>query len=88
MNRRISLWVLIGIIVACWWAVFAVVAGPGHNLGPSIFVEITAPASVLGRRMSLGVFWFILLNGVFYAVIGFAVELVGMCVRRAGRSGA
>ena len=75
MKRRIILWVLTGIIVACCWAVIAVPAGPGHNLGPLIFVEITAPASLLGRRMPLGVIWFILLNGAFYAVIGLAVEL-------------
>jgi hypothetical protein len=76
MNSRIALWVLAGIIVACCWAVVAVVAGPGHNLSPSIFVEITAPASLVGQRMRLGVIWFILLNGAFYAVVGLAVELV------------
>jgi len=74
MKRRIILWVLAGIVVACSWTVVAVLAGPGQNLGRSIFVEITAPLSLLGRRMPLGVIWFILLNGGLYGVLGLAIE--------------
>jgi hypothetical protein len=74
MKRRIILWVFAGIVVACSWAVVAVLTGPCHNLGRSIFVEITAPASLLGRWMPLGVIWFILLNGGLYGVLGLAIE--------------
>jgi hypothetical protein len=81
MSRRISLWGLIGLLVACWWVVVGILAGPSYNLGRAPVVAITAPASLLGRRMPLGVTWSILLNGALYAVVGFAIELV----RRARR---
>ena len=76
MSRRISVWVLIGIVVACCWVALGLILGPNYNLGRSMLVAITAPASLLGRRMPLGVLWFILLNGVLYAVLGLAIELL------------
>lgn len=76
MNRTVSLWMLIGLAVACCWAVVGLLNGPtGYNLGHSTLVAITAPASLLGRKMPLGVVSFILLNGVIYAVVGLAIEL-------------
>lgn len=76
MNRRISLWMFIGIVVACCWVAAGFMLGPSYNLGRSTIVAITAPASLLGRRMPLGVLWFILLNGALYATVGFAIELL------------
>jgi hypothetical protein len=74
MVRRISLWTLIGLTVACCWAIVAAFVGPTYNLGRWAAVGITAPASLIGRRMPLGIFWFILLNGGLYAIAGFAIE--------------
>jgi hypothetical protein len=77
MTRIVSLWVLIGLAVACCWAVVGLLLGPtSYNLGHSTLVAITAPASLLGRKMPLGVVWFILLNGGIYAVMGLAIELI------------
>ena len=76
MKRRISLWLLIGVAVACCWVLVGMFAGPSYNLGRSAIVAITAPASLLGRRMPLGVLRFILLNGGLYAIAGFAIELL------------
>ena len=76
MNRTIGLWLLLGLIVACCWAVAAFVVGPSYNFGRSTVVAITAPAVLLGKRMPLGVAWFILLNGSLYAVVGVVIELV------------
>ena len=76
MNRRISLWLLIGLIVAGCWVVVGLVAGPSYNLGRSTVVAITAPASLLGRRVPLGMAWFILLNGSLYAIVGVAIEFL------------
>jgi hypothetical protein len=75
MNRRISLWVLVGLMVACCWVTVGFLAGPRYNLGRSTFVAITAPASLLGRRMPLDVLWFVLLNGGLYGIVGLAIEL-------------
>jgi hypothetical protein len=77
MTRRIGLWMLIGLAVACCWAVAAPYMPHVYNSG--IFwtaVKITAPASLFGRDMPLGVLWFILLNGAVYAVVGSAIELL------------
>ena len=77
MTRTLTLWMLIGLAVACCWAVVALLLGPaGYNLGHSALVAITAPASLLGRKMPLGVVWFILLNGGIYAIVGFPIELI------------
>lgn len=85
MRNRISLWVLIGILVACSWVVIAFLAGPMYNPGRSLIAAITAPASLVGRNMPLGVVWFIILNGAFYGVVGFAVEALRWMWRPAHR---
>ena len=77
MKRRLVLWTLIGIGVACCWFLIGLITGPqfGRFLGNSIIVAITAPASILGRAMPLKYYWFILLNGAAYALLGLATEL-------------
>jgi hypothetical protein len=75
MNRGIGLWLLIGILVACCWVVVGFFAGPAFNLGRSTLAAITVPASLLGRRVPLGMVQVVLLNGGLYALVGFAVEL-------------
>ena len=74
MNRRIGLWVLLGIVVACCWVAIGFLAGPAYNPGRSTIAAITAPASLLGRRMPLGMLSFVLLNGGVYGVLGLAIE--------------
>ncbi len=76
MNRMIASWMLIGLAVACCWVVIGILIGPSYNLGHSTFVAITAPASFLGRKMPLGVVWFVLLNGGLYALMGLAIDLI------------
>jgi hypothetical protein len=49
---------------------------PNTNLGRSLVVAITAPASLLGRRLPLAYYWFILLNGAIYAFAGVVAELL------------
>ena len=75
MNRIVGWWVLIGLAVACFWAVMGILIGPSYNLGHSTFVAVTAPASLLGRRMPLAVVWFVLLNGGLYALVGMVIEV-------------
>jgi hypothetical protein len=76
MIRRISLWMFAGIIVACCWFAASLLLGPTYPLRHFTILEITAPASLLGSRMPLGVGWFVLLNGAAYASLGFAGELL------------
>ena len=76
MSRRIGFWVLFGMTIACCWVAIGFLAGPGYNPGRSTIAAITAPASLLGRKMPLGMLWFVLLNGGLYGVLGLALELL------------
>jgi len=75
MRRRISLWALAGFVVASFWVIFGMAIAPGHNLGRSTLVVMTAPASLVGRSVPLAFYWFMLLNAAAYALLGLATEL-------------
>lgn len=74
MSRRIGLWVLLGILAACCWVAIGFLAPLTYNPGRSAIAAITAPASLLGRRMPLGMLSFVLLNGGLYGILGIAIE--------------
>lgn len=74
MNRRIMIWGLLGLLVACGWAIFGVFAGPEFNLGRSAVVAATTPAVLIGRKMPLGLVLAALLNGCIYALLGLTIE--------------
>jgi hypothetical protein len=75
MKRRVALWALAGFTVAFFWFIVGLFTWPDYNLGRSVFVAVTAPASCLGRRMPLAYYWFILLNAAVYAVAGLVIEI-------------
>jgi len=75
MKRRVILWSVVGLAVACGWVLYAWVTQPNPGLSRSVVVAITAPASLLGREMPLKFYWFILLNGAGYALLGWMLEL-------------
>ena len=82
MTRRLGVWALAGIVVACCWVIAGILAGPEYNLGFSIdagdpvgwLARITAPASLVGLKIPVAFYWFILLNSVAYALIGLVAE--------------
>jgi len=74
MGRRIGIWILFGLVIACCWVLVGMLVGPPYNPGRSMVAAITAPASLIGRRMPLGILGFILLNGSLYAIAGLAFE--------------
>lgn len=74
MHRRIMMWGLLGLLVACGWAIYGVFAGPEFNLGRSALVAATTPAVLLGRKLPLGVVLATLLNGCIYALLGVMIE--------------
>lgn len=77
MNRRIGLWTLVGLVVAGCWVAIAAFTPQSYN--PGLFwiaAAISAPASLLGRKMPLGAQWFMVLNGGIYAVVGSLIELL------------
>ena len=76
MKRRIGLWALCGSVVASVWVLYAVATWPNLGRAYEVLVEITAPASLLGGVVPLTYYWFILLNGIFYALLGITAELI------------
>ena len=81
MKRRLGLWILVGLAVACCWFLVSLMLPPHYmyTVGRSSILAITAPASLLGRAMPLKYYWFILLNGVAYALFGLLIELFRPC---------
>ena len=81
MTRRIALWSVVGIIVACAWVVFTMSLAPAtllrleHGRYFWIIADITAPVALL-RYYPLKYYWVVLLNGIAYAMVGSAVEVV------------
>lgn len=82
MGRRIGLWSLAGFAVACGWVAYTFAAFPLQTRNHLFWavVEITAPAALL-RHVAIKYYWFILLNAVAYAIVGFAIEIVRRYVR-------
>lgn len=74
MRRRIGLWAVSGFIVACCWVLIGMATWPNYNLGRSMVVAVTAPASLVGRTMPLAYYWFILLNAAAYALFGLVTD--------------
>ena len=74
MKRRISLWALCGAVVASCWVLYALATWPTLGIAYRTAVEITAPASLIGRSVPLAYYWFILLNALVYALLGVAVD--------------
>jgi len=85
MNRRIMMWGLLGLAVASGWIAIGSFAGPGFNPGRSTAAAVTAPVSLLGRKMALGMESFVLLNGCLYAIFGLVLEATRRVVVTAGR---
>ncbi len=73
MCRRIGLWALAGLAIACFWVIFSLIVSRGVNFGHWTITAISAPASLLRNRP---VTWyeFILLNAAIYGLVGLAVE--------------
>jgi|CZKL01.1.fsa_nt_gi hypothetical protein len=81
MRQGIVVWTLIGLLVACGWVLYGMGPGHTHNLSTWTIVAITAPASVLGRRIPMTYYSFILLNGVIYGLFGALAVMLGRQIR-------
>ena len=74
MKRRITLWALLGAVVASFWVLFGIATAPNPGMTHWTVIAITAPASLLGQSVPLTYYAFILLNAAFYALLGLAAE--------------
>jgi hypothetical protein len=74
MTRRLVFWALTGFVVAWGWVMFGAGPGFGANFSRWIVVQVTAPASLVGQRMSMTWFQFMVLNAAIYGVLGLGIE--------------
>jgi hypothetical protein len=74
MGLRIGVWVLTGATVACFWVLFAVIAGPGHFDRHWTVVAITLPASLLWSTRPLTWHMVAFLNAGLYGLVGLTIE--------------
>lgn len=72
MKRRIALWSLSGCVVAAGWVAFL---NPAQAWGEAIWIAVvvTAPPALL-HVFPLKYYWFVLLNGATYALVGLLFE--------------
>ena len=82
MLRRIALWGLAGLGVACFWVTIGILSGPAYSFARWAVAVITAPASLLGRAIPLAYYSFALLNAAFYGLLGFGAELIARQYRQ------
>ena len=73
-SLKVSIWVLAGAIVTCFWVLFAMVAGPGHFDGHWTVVAITVPASRLWQTKPVTWYTVMFLNAAIYGLLGLAIE--------------
>jgi hypothetical protein len=76
MFRRVGLWGLAGLGVACFWVTIGILSGPAYSFSRWAIAVITAPASLLGRTMPLAYYSFALLNAATYGMLGLGAELI------------
>jgi predicted membrane-bound mannosyltransferase len=79
MKYRIALWALAGFLIACFWALFAVVTFPSsseriHDLWTVVCV--TCPIAIAGMHYPISLYEVLAANTATYALAGLAVEFL------------
>jgi hypothetical protein len=81
MRYRIATWAGVGLLFAVGWLVYALVAGPSHNLyysGPIIWtlLGLSCPVAVASFyfHFPLSVYASFVVNAATYALVGLIVE--------------
>jgi hypothetical protein len=77
MKYRIAIWASVGILVAGFWALFALATFPSTSERMRdvwTLVSLTCPVAIAGRHYSIGLSEVLAANAVTYALIGLIVE--------------
>jgi hypothetical protein len=72
--KRISLWILIGAAVTCFWVLFGMLAHPRPDFGHWTVVAITMPASLFWQHRAVTYYEVMFLNAAIYGLVGLAIE--------------
>jgi hypothetical protein len=85
MKYRIAVWAGAGLVVAGFWAVYAVISRPPAltSFDPTVaLVHLTCPLSFFSSY-PLHLYWVLLANAATYALLGLIVETLRRRLRRA-----
>jgi hypothetical protein len=79
MKSRISIWAIVGFLVACSWALYAFATTPPAMTSADpilILVKFTCPVVAASFYFHFGVslYWSLLANAATYALVGLMVE--------------
>jgi len=78
MKRRIAMWAGAGLLVAGFWALFAIATFPPSTSEPMhdvwTFVILTCPVAIAGRHYPISLYEVLAANAVTYALVGLIVE--------------
>ena len=77
MKYRITVWAIVGFLVAGFWGVFAVATFPSTNVRMGdvwTFVCITCPIAIAGKHRAISFYETLAANALTYALVGLIVE--------------
>lgn len=77
MKFRIAMWAIVGLLVAVFWALFAVATFPSTSERMRdvwTFVCITCPIAIAGKHHAITLYQTLAANAVIYALVGIVAE--------------
>lgn len=77
MKYRITVWAIVGFLIAGFWALFAFATFPSTNDLMRVvrpLVNLTCPILILGRHQAISVRETLAANALMYALVGLVVE--------------
>lgn len=76
MKYRIAIWATVGLLVAVFWALFAIATFPSSERMRDLWplVTVTCPIAILGMHHAVSLYASLAANAVTYAVVGLIVE--------------
>jgi len=76
MKNRIAIWVIVGFLVAIFWALYPVATFPSSEKMRDAWplVSLTCPIAILGMHHAISIYEALPANIVTYAFVGLIVE--------------
>jgi hypothetical protein len=76
MKYRVAMWAIVGLLVAAFWALFALATAPSPERIWDVwtFICITAPIAIAGAHHPINLYESLAANAVTYGLVGLLVE--------------
>jgi NO-binding membrane sensor protein with MHYT domain len=79
MKLRIAIWASVGLLVAVFWALFAIATFPSTSermRDVRILISVTFPVSIAGMHYPIRLYEALAANTLTYAMVGLILEAV------------